>query len=311
MRQSRLLGLLAKDRQWYYDLGWFRYNEGSNHICTNLKPIYLWYNGRNGVNGFSIAVTTTAEFDEDMHTICVGSTGGAILNVGPDVGGCGGIVELDLNKINQATGKKIKKGNSIKFGIENISAGGIDKTYNNSFHWAIIKTNIDMNYYNTHTSNGHPDYYHQQDVPLTDILLRGTFSVNLNTDSNLLDPTYYFEESRTEARFFLEDDISHTTPIFCGKTQNHQNRFFHLGQPQQKDANIIKDKSKYFSQDKVPNGKIYLVIWGAPVDNKENFHIKPEYLTSKGSGWFSLNDGKGGVHVAIGYLAPSEYKQRN
>ena len=306
MRQSRLLGLLAKDKQWYYDLGWFPYNYGSNHISTTLKPIYLWYNGYNGENGFDIAVTTPAEFDEEMHTICIGNSGGAIItNPGPGTGGFGGIVELNLNQIYLATNKIIKKGNSIKFGLENISAGGTNGTYDNSFQWAIVKTNIDMNYYETHIENTIPAYYHHQNIPLSDILLRGTFSVNLDTATN-----YYFDELRTEARFFLEDDLLHKTPIFCGKTENHNNKFFHLGQPGETDNNIIKDKKKYFSG----TGKIYLLIWGdMATGHRENFHIKPDYIGVKGPDGrigHSYMGGQG-IHVAIGYLAPSEYKQRN
>lgn len=286
MRQSRLLGLLGKEKQWYYDLGWFPYNTKTNGKLNDndvLKPMRFHYDS----NGIYVSVTNSQEYDSSFYTICIGNDGNKT-----NANGLGCILEIDLNKIYEDTGKIIKKGNAIKFNLENQSAGGNSGIYDDSFFWAIINKPIDMNQYATIGNWGGRQY-----VSNDEILAKGTFSVNLTTSENYT----------VEARFFFEDDITHRIPIFG---YDELQKFFHLGHPGVKDANIIKNKNKYFSG----TGKIYLLIWGEPQGNRENFHIKPVYmgngtLTEPATGTYQVN-GKG-VRVALGYLAPSEYKIKN
>lgn len=287
MRQSRLLGLLNGGRQYYYNLGWVPYNTGSGSQLNendNLKPMRFRYLS----TGIELCVTTSTEYDTSFYSICLGNDGGKV-----QADGKGAIIEIDLNKIYEKTGKIIKKGNSIKFNIDNLSAGGNIKTYNDSFFWAIINKPIDMHKYGTRGTWEEG----RQIIPNENILIQGTFSVNLTVTEN------YTEE----ARFFFEDDIQHNNPIF-GFDQLL--KFFHLGHPGTTDENIIKNKSKYFSG----TGKIYLLIWGEPQGDRENFHIRPKKLGNgslENPATGTYYSGGKGVRIALGYLGSSELKDIN
>jgi len=91
-------------------------------------------------NGIYVSVTNSQEYDNSFYTICIGNDGNKT-----NADGLGCILEIDLNQIYKNTGKIIKKGNAIKFNLENQSAGGNSGTYDDSFFWAIINKPIDMN----------------------------------------------------------------------------------------------------------------------------------------------------------------------
>ena len=197
------------------------------------------------------------ERDPNWGTIVIGFNGGAA-------------VKVDLNKIKTETGKTVKKGNGIKFTIDNMWAGtnSGERVFNDSFHWMLTDTLPDADgvFHNVHP------------------IIQGTFSVKLIV--------YVGEgiKEQVDSWFFNETDINHNTP-----KHGTNCTAIHVGHPGEKDKNIIFDKVNYFKGTE----PLYLLIWCQTIVDRENFHVKP-----------SDDYGGKGIHVQVGYLAPSEYKKR-
>lgn len=224
MRQSRHLGMMPPDKQWWYNLGWNSYNEGINN--SNISA-FEWTSNKNA------ALCPIENRDPTWHTIVIGFSGGAA-------------VKIDLNKIKQETGKTVKKGNGIKFTIDNMWAGtnSGERTFDDSFRWMLTDTQPDENGVFKNVNS----------------LIEGTFSVKLIV--------YVGEgiKEQVDSWFFDENDINHNTPKH-GITCNA----IHLGYSGIKNANMILDKHKYFKGTQ----PLYLLVWCHTLVDRENFHVKP------------------------------------
>ena len=91
MRQSRHLGMMPPDKQWWYNLGWAPYNEGINN--DNISA-FEW-------SGNDAVLCPIENRDPTWHTIVIGFGGGAAVKV--DLNRIIDAIKANLGEIN---GKK-------------------------------------------------------------------------------------------------------------------------------------------------------------------------------------------------------------